>query len=1120
MASKEDSEDFNIANADRLDARTAEQLSEIKQNQPPEQTRSEFHCDRPNAPDFPAAAVSDLGNGGDNESKPSNSDDARPVHETLESSTLDLTGHGHVILPRPVENPKSALSLLPPAQSGWTSTIEVGTIPSAFDDSERTLDFAMRAESDPFKDERHGSILSAGDDSEVRKSSTFGDRTFPGHANKLPIIFYGPNRITQSSAAQDVDFVQGTSKVVSYIDDSKSLKQGAQLEFQPEDHKELSSKIVSEGNIQNSRERSVSFKASSVDTSEANQPPRFSLPSPDSNILIGRNKSASFSNVEIKINKGSDVQGAVSRQLDYDSGEKSTLPSSGTSSDDACRPDKHASTSSNNLAPGVWHLDVDSSDPLNEPNNGYHQTLSASDLASSNLQFPKGEKCAPLYLSTSISASVGGDKPPAPQKHPPFSYVRSNSFENLEHKDSASPCISAPVPASIEFSSQSSPQRAPQSPPRGSGFSSPASHLPPTPNSVVIGTDLHSISSKRDSPITDTTSYASSSELPEVNTADSIHYSTADTAATSQGIAPTLGLREQGQIQLRHLQIQLAAAKARGDSQSQEEAIQKSIEVIWHTHLSPPAEPVATELIKPKSPNSKLRNRASRLRFPVLTSSAKGVALGQAAADGDESTLTKLLDENVNINCTSADSKTPMMRAASNGRIQCLSILKTFGADELAIDKTGATALHHAVMANQPAAVKWFLETYAPPTSDTVRHRSSIISRAADSTKWGRANRNVREASDCTGSRPLHVAVECDKGGVVKILLTAGVDVEAKNNDGRTPLFQAIIASRYDSFHTLLRAGVRIDHIDAMGKSALHWAARLGHVAMVITLLEKGAGRWDCDKAGQQPIHEAVTGGRIAAVEALLTERSDLDSLTKYKESKNGESLLHIASLHNRLDLAQYLLQNGVNVTPWSDRFALWSNYPRDKLIGSSLTPLHYACCLGHFEMATLLLDHGALVNAPTTDGYTPLMMAVEAENTDLVALLRSRGANVNASVPGTLATALHMASRRGDIETVRELCRAGANFRAVTGKDHYRRTPLQDCCECLDKQKRDAVRQYLSLLHHNYAVRHGLSPTDSNHFYHQQQQQMSLVQQPRNVSYTPDSTPPPPYSKAPPEWG
>ncbi|WP_298016331.1 ankyrin repeat domain-containing protein [uncultured Castellaniella sp.] len=57
-------------------------------------------------------------------------------------------------------------------------------------------------------------------------------------------------------------------------------------------------------------------------------------------------------------------------------------------------------------------------------------------------------------------------------------------------------------------------------------------------------------------------------------------------------------------------------------------------------------------------------------------------------------------------------------------------------------------------------------------------------------------------------------------------------------------------------------------------------------------------------------------------------------------------------------------------------------------------TPLHYAASKGQVETARLLIDWGAIVNAPGPDGTTPLMMAALSGKPAIVKLLLSQGAD------------------------------------------------------------------------------------------------------------------------------
>ena len=56
------------------------------------------------------------------------------------------------------------------------------------------------------------------------------------------------------------------------------------------------------------------------------------------------------------------------------------------------------------------------------------------------------------------------------------------------------------------------------------------------------------------------------------------------------------------------------------------------------------------------------------------------------------------------------------------------------------------------------------------------------------------------------------------------------------------------------------------------------------------------------------------------------------------------------------------------------------------------MTPLHYAA-RGHKNVAELLLDNGADVNAKDKHGNTPLHKATLRGNKDIVELLRKHGA-------------------------------------------------------------------------------------------------------------------------------
>lgn len=91
------------------------------------------------------------------------------------------------------------------------------------------------------------------------------------------------------------------------------------------------------------------------------------------------------------------------------------------------------------------------------------------------------------------------------------------------------------------------------------------------------------------------------------------------------------------------------------------------------------------------------------------------------------------------------------------------------------------------------------------------------------------------------------------------------------------------------------------------------------------------------------------------------------------------ESLLHEAARNGDVARAQELLENGADV---------------DQPNELGLTPLHWSALSGRSDVAALLLDHGADVNAREryTGKLTPMAVALLMGYDELVELMAARG--------------------------------------------------------------------------------------------------------------------------------
>ncbi|MFA5266192.1 MAG: ankyrin repeat domain-containing protein [Opitutaceae bacterium] len=102
-------------------------------------------------------------------------------------------------------------------------------------------------------------------------------------------------------------------------------------------------------------------------------------------------------------------------------------------------------------------------------------------------------------------------------------------------------------------------------------------------------------------------------------------------------------------------------------------------------------------------------------------------------------------------------------------------------------------------------------------------------------------------------------------------------------------------------------------------------------------------------------------------------------------------------------------------------------------------TPLLLAVVLGHQQAVKVLLESGASVEARNADHDTPLLVATSRGNPEIVQLLLKKGAKPNAMKPdGT--TALLLATALGNVAIVEMLLESGAKTNVSLPTEH---TPL-----------------------------------------------------------------------------
>lgn len=151
-------------------------------------------------------------------------------------------------------------------------------------------------------------------------------------------------------------------------------------------------------------------------------------------------------------------------------------------------------------------------------------------------------------------------------------------------------------------------------------------------------------------------------------------------------------------------------------------------------------------------------------------------------------------------------------------------------------------------------------------------------------------------------------------------------------------------------------------------------AAKFNDVSTVKKLVSSGVNPNILDPKGELMLNLAIKDKSNDVISFLLTNpTTDVDISNKF-----GETPLMIASIDGNLPVVKALVQG-----------------KKAKIDHIGWTPLHYASSRGHLDIAQFLLANGAIVDSLSPVNTTPLMMAVQSGNEQLVKLLLDKGADI-----------------------------------------------------------------------------------------------------------------------------
>lgn len=243
-----------------------------------------------------------------------------------------------------------------------------------------------------------------------------------------------------------------------------------------------------------------------------------------------------------------------------------------------------------------------------------------------------------------------------------------------------------------------------------------------------------------------------------------------------------------------------------------------------------------------------------------------------------------------------------------------------------------------------------------------------------------------------------------DKGNLhaVELLLAAGVNPNAKNEEGNSILYYAIDNNETEIAHALIIYGADINEKDKYEETVLMQAAFKGNVEIVKELINRDAEVNGRSITGRTPLMNAAWSDSPETINALIDAGAEVNAKDIIKRTA-------LMFARQNSEVTETLLLRGAKVNA------------KDK---DGQTALLYQFDGGDqsLKVIDVLLKYGANPNVKNKKGNTPLMDAAASNDTDIVELLKSYGAK------DTKETLLMLAVLDNDVKQVRELLKRGAD--------------------------------------------------------------------------------------------
>lgn len=264
------------------------------------------------------------------------------------------------------------------------------------------------------------------------------------------------------------------------------------------------------------------------------------------------------------------------------------------------------------------------------------------------------------------------------------------------------------------------------------------------------------------------------------------------------------------------------------------------------------------------------------------------------------------------------NGETPLIIAAKNNDISTIECLLLKNANKSIRDKRGWTALIHSASCGHLEAVVRLIESGNLETQGVFAAlRLAFENKHFEILQYFISG--YLNTYDHNGWPLLLHAVNSKRIGLTKLLIEAGIDLNATNQEGLTALMCAVLDNNIEFVQELLNSQANPNIKNHNGDDALILSARtacIDGIEIIERLLAKGAYPSAQNREGMSALMISATSSykeAINIVKILIENGADINL-----KNKKNQTALQLAKKHNNSDIEKLLKQHGNNEVEFS----------------------------------------------------------------------------------------------------------------------------------------------------------------------------------------------------------